>query len=99
MFECSSPEMPDEVFCHLAFTIFAFHEPRQLLGANSVLAVIVKMERENKVENYSVYKDTLYCRCSQERCPKHVVPPAAIPMSWSIFTHRRYVATWGFLRT
>jgi cAMP phosphodiesterase len=54
MFECSSPEVPDEVFCHLAFAIFAFLEPRQLLRANSVLADIVKMAREDKVKGENI---------------------------------------------
>jgi len=101
MFECSSPEVPNEVVCHLALTTFplACQELGQLQKKASVLADIAKMEREDKVENYSLSKGTLYCRSSQGRDLKLVVPAATIPISSPIFTLRRYVVTWVFLRT
>jgi len=62
MFESSSPEVPNQVVCHLALTTFplAFQELGQLQREDSVLAgIMAKLERGDKVDNYSLSKGTL----------------------------------------
>jgi hypothetical protein len=83
MFDSSSPDVPNQVSCNLALTAFSlvFLELGQLQKQDSVLAdIIAKLERGDKVDNYSLSKGTLYRRSCNGRGQKLVVPAAAIPM-------------------
>jgi hypothetical protein len=49
-----------------------------------VLASInAKLERADKVHNYSLSKVTVYCRSSKSRGQKLVVPAAATPIAFA----------------
>ena len=70
MFESSSPEVPNLAACNLALTTFplAFQELGQLHREDSLLPdIIAKPERGDEVDNYSLFKGTLYCRCRKGR--------------------------------
>jgi hypothetical protein len=64
-FDSSSlPDVPNQVSCHLALIAFplSFREHGQLQRQDSVLAdIIAKLDRGDKVDNYSLSKGTLYC--------------------------------------
>ena len=88
MFESSSPEVPNQVVCHLALTTcpLAFQELGQLQREDSVLAgIMAKLERGDKVDNYTLSKGTLYCLSSKGHGQMLVVPAAAIPMVFAYF--------------
>jgi hypothetical protein len=88
MFDSSSPDVPNQVSCHLTHTNFplAFQELGQLQRQDSELAdIIAKLERGDKFDNYSLSKGTLYCRSSKGRGQKLVVPAVATPMVFAYF--------------
>jgi hypothetical protein len=87
MFDSSSPEVPNQVSCHLTFTNFplAFQELGQLRQDSVLAGIIAKLERGDKFDSYFLSKVTLYCRSSKGLGQKFVVLAAAIPMVFAYF--------------
>jgi len=83
-----SSEVPNQVECHLALTIFtlAFHELGQLEREDSVLsAIVTQLEKGDKVGNYSLFKVILNCFSSRGSDPKIVVSDAATKKVFAYF--------------
>jgi hypothetical protein len=88
MFEPSPAEVPNQTTCHLALITFplAFKELGQLQREDAVLAdIIAKLERRDKVGNYSLSRGTVYFRSGKGHVQKLVVPAAVIPMVCAYF--------------
>jgi hypothetical protein len=101
-FESSSPEVLNQVACLLALTTLplAFQELGQLQRQDSVLAdITAKLNKGNKVNNYSLSKGTRFCCSSKGRGQKLVVPAAAIPMVFAYFHNSPLGSHLGVFKT
>jgi hypothetical protein len=79
IFEPSTVEKPSPITCHLTLTDFplAFRDLKQLQLQDTELADICsKLQRGDKIDNYVLFKGTLYW-CTRKRCGLRLVLPTA----------------------